>query len=233
MGREDDDASGTQRIYLYDLRSKETSAVLRKNRYGVVYADMLKRRVFFIGSPCGNSLSTDNPGFYSAENDEVGCWLAPDISVRDCVGFDCIYGIYRTFKVAGDCLYFVSTDSRGSALFKVAPEGSIERLTRNCDAVQGVDVRGELIAYVGLKDMGLQELFLLRDGVDRQITFFNTRPLTGKYLAKAERFSFFNNGYTVNYLVQKPIDFSSGGRYPAILYIHGGTEGDIRVRVLP
>ncbi len=224
VGREGDDASGTRRIYLYDLRTRETSAVLRKDRYSVAYADMMQGSVFFIGSPRGDSLSTDNPGFYRVENDEVGCWLAPDMSVRDGVGFDCMYGTYKTFKVAGDCLYFVSTDSLGSALSKLRSDGSIERLARNCGAVQGIDVRGELIAYVGLKDMNLQELFLLRDGVDRQITFFNARPLTGKYVAKAERFSFFNNGYTVNYLAQKPIDFSSDGRYPAILYIHGGPK---------
>ena len=223
-GREDGDASGTQRIYLCDLRSRETSLVLGKDRYGVVYADMMQGRVFFIGSPRGNSLSTDNPGFYRVENDEVSPWLAPDISVRDSVGFDCMYGVNKTFKVAGDCLYFVSTDSRGSALLKVAADGSMERLTRNCDAVQGIDVRGDSIAYVGLRDMHPQELFLLRDGLDRQLTFFNAKSLTGKYLARAERFSFISDGYTVNYLAQKPIDFSDDGRYPAILYIHGGPK---------
>ena len=134
------------------------------------------------------------------------------------VGSDARLGGGRGAKADGDRFYFLTTvndstflryiDRSGVISGDLTPEGS-------CDSF---DVKDGQIVYCGLYGQQLCELY---DGAGRRLTHFSR---TEEYAyAPPEEHRFTNaDGYDIHGWAMKPVDWTPGRRYPAILHIHGG-----------
>ena len=223
-GKRADNAFGSSGIFGYEAETRETVTVVPENSYAIFHVDFLDDSVVFIGTDRKTGLKTDNPKFYRCADDGALLWADSDFSVRDNVGYDCKYGDPTGFKVAGGALYFITTRERSSFLAKIDRRGTIETLTADIGAVQDFDVVDGEAAFCGVRGMGLQELYLLKNGKEKRLTAINDSYAAGKKISPAEPMVFENNGFTVHYLVCKPADFDPAKTYPAVLYIHGGAK---------
>ena len=223
-GKRTDNAFGSSGIFGYDAETRETVNIVPENSYAISHIDFLDDSVVFIGTDRKTGLKTDNPKFYRCEGNGPLLWADGDFSVKDNVGYDCKYGDSTGFKAVDGLLYFISTRERSSFLAKIDRKGAIETLTADIGAVQDFDVADGEAAFCGVRGMGLQELYLLKDGKEKRLTAINDPYAAGKKISRAEPMVFENNGFTVHYVVCKPADFDPTGTYPAVLYIHGGAK---------
>ncbi len=223
-GRRTDNPFGSSGIFGYDVETRETVNIVPENSYAISHIDFLYDSVVFIGTDRKAGLKTDNPKFYRCGGNGPILWADGDFSVKDNVGYDCKYGNPTGFKAIDGLLYFISTRERSSFLARIDRKGAIETLTADTGAVQDFDVADGEAAFCGVRGMGLQELYLLRDGKEKKLTTINDSYAAGKKISRAEPMVFENNGFTVHYVVCKPTDFDPAGTYPAVLYIHGGAK---------
>ncbi len=124
----------------------------------------------------------------------------------------------------------------GRLLFSIEDRGRVPLLEVSVDRgddlrrvvegnrwVTGYDARGDVVAYTATSADAPPELFVLRDGVERQVTSHQDAfgaacsPLT------PERFTVSAaDGRELDAWALLPPGFEPGGSYPALLNIHGG-----------
>jgi dipeptidyl aminopeptidase/acylaminoacyl peptidase len=125
-------------------------------------------------------------------------------------------------------LYFTADDDRVSYVAKVAVAGGpIERLTAGPRVVSGLSRRddGRLALVSGTSDEA-GEVYALERGALRRLTYQNDALFAELALGPTEDFtSTSRDGTEVHGLMVKPASFAAGRKYPMILLIHGGPNG--------
>jgi dipeptidyl aminopeptidase/acylaminoacyl peptidase len=133
-----------------------------------------------------------------------------------------------TWSPDGTALYFLLGDDRAVHLASVSvADGAVTRLLAGRRVVTSYDLTasGRLVTRDGTASTGA-ELHALENGNQRTITHVNDSVFTGLRLGTTEDVSFRNrDGLTVNGILVKPADFVPGRRYPLVLRIHGGPNG--------
>ncbi|NLL37872.1 MAG: S9 family peptidase [Fretibacterium sp.] len=179
----------------------------------------------------------ENQRFYLERDGELFC-LTPELDrgLRNSVVCDCRYGLTemaQAFLVDGPRVWFVSTDGYRSHLHTLDEHGGLRQVTEELRAIDDYDVLDGSAVVVGLKGLALQELYLVRDGVEKQLTNFNGPALAGKDLSAPEHVRLENGtpeGLDCWYM--RPLGFEVGKKYPTLLHIHGGPKmafGDVFV----
>ncbi|NLM44434.1 MAG: S9 family peptidase, partial [Clostridiales bacterium] len=212
-------------IYQYDMETKRTDIILEDNLYKIDYFNFINDKIFFIGKDHKKSLATDNPKFYYVENGEAKLWLDTDFSTRNTIFTDCRYGEDTTIRVHKNTIYLVSTHERSSFIKKILPSGEVEILSADNGSIDGFDVCDDEILFTGLRGLNLPEIYSLKNKEEKKLTNFNENALKDKKISIPETMVFENNGFSVHYVVLKPVDFDENKKYPGILYIHGGAKG--------
>lgn len=211
-------------IYRYNLATKEEELLLPSEEYRVNFAEF-----FGDGILCGLNDTKEyglnqNPSFYMIKDGKVELFKKHDTWMINTVGSDCRYGGGKNFRVVGDKLYFLTTVMHDAFLNTIDTNGKEEVLTKACGSVDSYAVVGEEIYFVGLRGMRLQELYLLKDNEEIQLTKFNENIVENKKLSTPEKFNITNDGVEIEGWVLKPTDYEVGKEYPAILDIHGGPK---------
>ncbi len=214
-------------LYLYDIVENKSTKLTHEDPFDYTFAHFLKDKIVFAGTNMKKFGINENPKFYALDpkTGEVVV-LTPDFdfSLHNSVNSDCRYGSSRMSKVDSEHLYFVTTEWHSSYLNRIDLSGKIEKLTLDNGSVDGFDVVKDRIAFVGLKNMNLQEIYELSDGQEKKITSFNEWVLKQRSVCKPERFEFvFDNTVFEGWII-KPADFDPSKKYPAILDIHGGPK---------
>ncbi len=128
----------------------------------------------------------------------------------------------------GQGILFVFDDDRASVLGRVpVAGGSVERLTSGRRTVSRVTVGsdGALTLLSGTAAEPL-EVCVFENGVLRRLTHQNDALMAELQLGITEDFaSKSKDGAEVHGLLVKPASWKADQRYPAILYIHGGPNG--------
>jgi dipeptidyl aminopeptidase/acylaminoacyl peptidase len=125
-------------------------------------------------------------------------------------------------------LYFTVEDDRASYAARLTLDGEkLERLSNGrhivSDLVVGKDGK---IAVMSAGAKQPSELYALENGTLRQISHLNDSWMSELQLGVTEDFtSTSSDGTKVNGLVSKPPGYVVGQRYPTVLYIHGGPNG--------
>lgn len=117
-------------------------------------------------------------------------------------------------------LYFISTVDDVSGVYRLDPEGTASGPLTRCGVVTGFDVfQGELV-YCGLKEQELAELYLA--GTEQPLTACN--QLSRRYRLHRPRPMSIRQGAEneIRGWVIEPDGVEKGGRFPAVLTIHGG-----------
>lgn len=217
-------------IYTYDIATKEEKLVLPSEDYRVSFAEF-----FGDGILCGlnDTLKyglNQNPNFYMIRDGKVELFKEHDTWMINTVGSDCRYGGGKSFRVKGNKLYFLTTVMHDAFLNTLDINGEERVLTKANGSVDTYAIAGDDIYFIGLRGLRLQELYLLKDEEEIQLTKFNENIIESKKLSIPEKFDIVNDGIEIEGWVLKPTDYEEGKEYPAILDIHGGPKtvyGDV------
>jgi dipeptidyl aminopeptidase/acylaminoacyl peptidase len=133
-----------------------------------------------------------------------------------------------SFALAGDALiatleddgsvYPVRLNLAGGAPSRIGPAGGY--------VTSSVSSRGGHTAALQTTDTQLAEVVAVEDGRLRRLTHHNDAWLADVDFGAVEDIGFKSrDGTEVHALLIKPVDFSPGHRYPTVLWIHGGPNG--------
>jgi dipeptidyl aminopeptidase/acylaminoacyl peptidase len=125
-------------------------------------------------------------------------------------------------------LVFTVADDRTSYVGKIpAAGGTVEKLTSGLRVVSSISRRDDgSFAMLSSTSTEAEEVFALENNRLRPITHHNDELLAGLQLAPAESFtSHSKDGTEVHGILVKPASFVEKQKYPLILYIHGGPNG--------
>jgi dipeptidyl aminopeptidase/acylaminoacyl peptidase len=132
------------------------------------------------------------------------------------------------FTADGSSILFLVSDDRSQYPARIpAGGGPIERLIKTPGVVstmaQGKDGR---LAVLASNDNTVTEVHALENGVLRPLTHHNDALLAEFRLGATEEFSCkAKDGNEVHGLIVKPPDYEAGKKYPTLLRIHGGPNG--------
>jgi dipeptidyl aminopeptidase/acylaminoacyl peptidase len=128
----------------------------------------------------------------------------------------------------GRTIAFTVVDDRTQYVARLpAAGGRVERLTEGRRVVSGLTGGGaDGFAVLSSTATELPEVHALENGHLRKLTTHNDEWLKGRVLGTTEDFtSTSRDGTEVHGLIVKPPTFTAGRRYPALLRIHGGPNG--------
>ncbi len=132
------------------------------------------------------------------------------------------------FSADGSSILFFVTDDRSQYPARIpANGGTIEKLFKAPSVIstmsQGKDGR---LAVLAATDNTVSEIFALENGNLRPLTHHNDALLAEFKLGATEEFSCkAKDGNEVHGLIVKPPDYEQGKKYPTLLRIHGGPNG--------
>lgn len=211
-------------IYVFDVETQETSLVL--DAVLSIHDFQIEEDHILIGGAATNDFGiNENPKFYRNYFDERKLQLVNDYdaSIGSSVGSDARYLGGQQMKLHKHKYYFISTIDDGSELRCLDENNEITTLIKYEGSIDSFDIVDDKIAFVGMKDGKLQEVYLMTSDIE-QITHFNEEILKDKYVADYEELRFERDGYELHGWVLKPKDFDASKQYPAILDIHGGPK---------
>jgi dipeptidyl aminopeptidase/acylaminoacyl peptidase len=128
----------------------------------------------------------------------------------------------------GQCIRVVVTDDRAAYVASVSvTSGAVDKLTSGERAASAIAPRaGGHLALLVSTPSHPDEVFALESGALRQLSHQNDAWLASVRLATTEGFTCkARDGTVVNGIVKKPAGFVAGRRYPTLLVIHGGPNG--------
>ncbi len=129
----------------------------------------------------------------------------------------------------GQSLRVVVEDDRTTYVAKVsATTGAVEKLTTGERTASSISPRGTdgTLAMLVESPAAPAEVYALESGALRQLSHQNDAWLAEVQLATTENFSCkAKDGTIVNGIVRKPAGFTAGRKYPTLLTIHGGPNG--------
>jgi dipeptidyl aminopeptidase/acylaminoacyl peptidase len=133
-----------------------------------------------------------------------------------------------TWTSDGSAIRFLLGDDRAVHLASVGvTDGPVTRLLAGRRVVTGYDMNatGRVVTRDGTATTAT-ELHALENGVQRALTHVNDSLFAQLQLGTTEDISFRNkDGLTVGALLVKPAGFVAGKKYPLVLRIHGGPNG--------
>lgn len=215
-------------LHLYDIKNNTLEKLTHEEDFSYSYADFLDDKIIFAGNDMKSYGINENPHFYLMNLDGTNATKISnddfDYGLWNSVGSDCRFGGSRSIVKDGDYIYFASTEGFNSYINRIDKDGNIEKLTDSNGSIDGFDVLDGKIKFIGLRGLKLQELYAVEDKYEAQLTNFNEWVIEEKTISKPEYLSFDVDGVTIDGWVMKPIDFTEGKKYPAILDIHGGPK---------
>ncbi len=216
-------------LQTYDIENDRLLKISPYDNFNYSYANFLEGKIIFIGTDMKDFGLNQNPVFYITSQDgNITEKISKDsfnFSIINSIGSDCRYGEYSTIKVDGNFLYFVTTEGDSSFLNRIDKEGNIEKLTYRKGSIDSITVKNGYLEFIGLRSLRLQEIYLLNNRNELQITNYNQWIMNEKTLSIPEKLTFKTEDETlIEGWVMKPIDFQLGRKYPAILNIHGGPK---------
>ena len=175
-------------LYLYNIYNRQLEKLTHEDPFSYDYADFMKDKIIFLGSNMKNYGVNENPKFYlmnmmTKEVEQIHTDF--DYSTWSSVGSDCRYGSNQEFKVEGNYFYFETTEYGNSYINRIDENGKREKLITKNGSVDGFDVFGTSIVFVGMRDNKLQELYKLKDKSEMQVTTFNEWVVKEKKFIKA------------------------------------------------
>lgn len=219
----------TNSVYLVDLVTKNVRKVTADEEFSYSSAHFLNDQDLLCRGNARERFGLNENGrFYLVRlQDGSKELLTPDFDspTWSSVGSDCRYGGGRGMVMDGGYLYFTTTEGESSYLNRIAGSGSIEKLSHEPGSIDAFSIQDGDILMIALRDLNLQELYRLKNGVETRLTSFNSWVNQERRLSAPEALSFVTApGVTCESWVLKPVDFVEGQKYPAILNIHGGPK---------
>lgn len=211
------------RLKLCSVSEGTCRELIGEDRFRIRYGGFVNGSVVFAGSEMKGYGLGQNPYFYRVDGHGGPVLICEyDRGINNSVSTDCKYGGGETFRSYGQSLYFVSTEWGQGVVRRLTAQGTVVDVIDSDGSVDCFDLYDGGILFIGFRGIGLQEIYLYVNGVERPLTRLNVDVLKDKKLSVPERCDVLSDGYVVEGYVMKPVDYDEGGKYPAILCIHGG-----------
>ncbi len=214
----------TDGLYEYRIASGETKTVLEEGSWRIDLAGYMDSKIVTKMTDQKRFGEFQNADFYVLEPDGPRLLCSDDFGYPGSIASDSRYGDGRSCKIAGGKLYYISTRGTASVLCALSSDGTAEILTAAEGSVDCFDVAADSIAFVGMRELCLQELYVLHGKKETCLSQINGEINAGKVLSRPEHFLFENGGVKLDGYVMKPPGCEEGKSYPAILHIHGGPK---------
>lgn len=220
-------------LYLYDIEKDNLEKISPIDDFSYNYCEFIDDRIIFVGSEGKDYGLNENPHIYitSLDGERYNKLTDEyfDYSLYNSINSDCKYGGGRGALVAGDYIYFTTTEGHYSYINRMDMDGNKERLTLDNGSVDCFDVFEDKIYFIGQRGLDLQEIYKLENNEEVGITNFNQWVKKERNQISPELFTV-SSDTQIHGWVLKPLDYDEKKKYPAILNIHGGPKtafGDI------
>jgi dipeptidyl aminopeptidase/acylaminoacyl peptidase len=226
----DADRSGREEIYLIEPRAGAVPHKLTE-----FYSPDVQRLGF---SPDGQSIC-----FVQGQEPKYNAYISDGLAVVDIAS-----GHVRRLSDAldravsapgygtdGSSIDFIVADDGSAYPARVQlASGKIERRMDGIVAVQDQSSAAAHTAVIASSDTRAPEVFALEDGRLRALSSHNDAVLAELKLGSVEDFAFKSrDGTEVHGQIVKPPSYVAGRRYPTILWIHGGPNGQDQHELIP
>ncbi len=215
-------------LWILDLSSKISTCVS--------YYDYLIEIVHFLNNETVVILGTDMKKYGIRQSREVLSFnlktkhfknITPgwDRMIGNFVNSDCRLGLGPISRVKDNHLYLLITEGYSCYLDSINKSGKIKRVISANGSVDSFDVLYDKVVFISLREDKLQEVYLLKDNKEYQLTYLNKEIMSNREISIPKHFTFRSkNGEKIDSWIIKPFDFIDNRKYPAILMIHGGPK---------
>ncbi len=214
------------KILKINLVTKEVITILEDQVLSIHDATRVNDTLVFTATDYKKYGSSENVRFYKMElsSNEIECFLDPDFSVGSSVGSDARLMDGISFKGESNALYTLLTTDNCSNLYRIELDGTTTQLTFGEGSVDCFDVVDDKIVFIGMRNLELQELFIVNDQMETKVTKIND-SLNDKEVLPLNKISFINDdGIRIDGWVIEPRGYDPMQSYPAIFDIHGGPK---------
>ena len=131
------------------------------------------------------------------------------------------------FVPDGSAVTFLVEDDQHAYLAQVAiAGGSVKPVSDGSVVLSERETAGGHTAVAGATDTSATEIYALENGKLRKLTSHNEELLAELQLGAVEDISFHSkDGTEIHGMMVKPPFFEAGKKYPTVLWIHGGPNG--------
>ncbi len=211
-------------LYEFDLVSEEVKNISPIENFFYRRAVYLKDTVIFDGTDMKKHGLNENSTFYSIVNGKEKLLAFPNSGLGNRVGNDVTMGSYKDILSSDNFVYFIITNNYNSEIMKLDLSGNVTRLFNSKGAVNGIANHNDELAFVGLQEFMLQEVYL-SDVEPIQLTDYNSDFLEDMIPAQIRRMDYTKDGYDRSGWIMLPAGYKKGVKFPAIFDIHGGPKG--------
>lgn len=215
-------------VYTYDLASKSITKWTDSN-YRISYVDILSSdELIFAGVDLRVKSRNDNQQLYKINvltgvYDALGKPL--DRSNEDPgVVTDIRFSTSRQVMAVKGIFYFLLVDRYQITLNQIDNKGNLKTYETDLRTIDSYQVLEEGVLLIGLKGLGLHELYLLKDNQLTQVTNYNDWLLKERYVSEPQLIKSYDGDIEIDGWVFPPVDFEPGKKYPGVLMIHGGPK---------
>ncbi len=133
----------------------------------------------------------------------------------------------QRFTQDGSAIQFLIADDQSVYVGRVSVKGGpVEKISSAGLTFQGLSGTNGCTAVLMATDATVHEVYVLEGGAFRKLTSHNDALLAGLQLGPTEEVKYkTKDGAEVHGLLVKPADFKAGQKYPLLLRIHGGPNG--------
>ena len=215
----------TAELWSYDLATKKLETIIKDGLYDISYANFIEDKIVCALSDMKDFGINENHKLYLIDKDKnINLLFENDTWLSCTVGSDCRLGGGKSFKIINNKLFFLSTIADSVYLNSIDTKGKHQVLCSEDGSIDFFDIANNKIYYVGMRNYGLQEIYILENSSSKKISSFNEKIFENYEISKPEIFDFTTNGDITKGFVIYPINYDKNKKYPAILDIHGGPK---------
>ena len=209
-------------LYRVGLEGYERETLIPQDRMRIDYACVLKGSVTLFASEMKTYGVNENPQLFRLEEGTLKELAFFDRSIHNSICSDCKFADGEGIVHDDERIYFISTFRKQSVICSVDAEGNFETLYDRQGSVHTLSLGAGAVWYTAMRDMGLTEIYRLKDGKEEKLTAFNDGLLAERDVCPVEEFTFTYKDVELDGYVMKPAGFDPEKKYPALLTVHGG-----------
>ena len=219
-----DKAPRTASLRLYDANSGVDTELVADGAYRIGPVMFWDGEPVFYASDMARHGANQNPALCRAKDGGVQVIFERDEAPGSNVGSDCRLGGGKSLRTEGKYLYYTVSTHCDTHLLRLEKDGTAQALVSGQGSVDCFDVHDGRVLCVAMRGLRLQEVYALEGNALVRKTDFNEEIYQGKTLSELIPLEIVSDGVRIEGYVMKPVGFEEGGRYPAILDIHGGPK---------
>lgn len=212
-------------LYEYDLSTDELTKLTDKD-LNIGKLRFLNDKIIFEATEMEEMGMNTNKELYVYDLDEHIYYKRTEMdkSLDNTVLTDVKFGMSEVSRSDNEKYYFIATEDHQSNLYNFSLEDGVSPVIDDFGTVDHFDVKDNKVAFTGLKDMALQELYFLDETGGSEIVKLTDFNDMEKELSKPERFTIKSNGKEIDCWTMKPLGYEPGEKYPTVVEIHGGPK---------